>query len=457
MQTGSRADTARFAVLLALLAACFLMGGASRLDVLSLIILQPLAALCAAAFLLIPGRPVEWSAIRIPLLLLAVLAGITAAQLIPLPPGWWTNLPGHAPFARTVEVAGLQQPWRPISLTPDLTLASLVGLIVPLAVLIGFAAVPQERREALLPALLAGIALSALFGIAQIAGGLRSPFYLYEITNRGSAVGLFSNRNHQAVLVAMAWPMLAVWGTMRDADPKRRMVRRWIAVGFALFLLPLLLVTGSRAGLVLGLLGLGTAALIWRGRRSGARTAARRGERIGLLLAGLGAVAVLVATIVLSRAEALRRLFDLSAAEDTRVEVAPILLEMARDFFPVGSGFGSFDPAYRMYEPVSMLSPQYLNHAHNDLIEIAITAGLPGILLVLLFLAWFAVRALAVWRAKGSAADLSLARLSSAMIGFVLLSSLVDYPLRTPLMMAIFAIGCGWLAAPAGGSRAESV
>jgi hypothetical protein len=33
------------------------------------------------------------------------------------------------------------------------------------------------------------------------------------------------------------------------------------------------------------------------------------------------------------------------------------------------------------------------------------------------------------------------------MIALVLVASLVDYPLRTPLMMLIFAIACGWLGA----------
>ena len=60
-----RSDKIHLALLLGLLAACFAMGGASRLDVMSLILLQPLAALCAAAFLVIPGTR-DWQPVRLP-------------------------------------------------------------------------------------------------------------------------------------------------------------------------------------------------------------------------------------------------------------------------------------------------------------------------------------------------------------------------------------------------------
>lgn len=444
MRYGRQPEEIRFSLLIALLAACFLMGGASRFDVTSLILLQPLAAICATAFLLIPGER-DWRVVRTPLVLLTALASVMTAQLIPLPPVIWVHLPGHGAFAQNMTASGLAQPWRPMSLTPDLTLASLIGLIVPLAVLAGFASTNPRQRHTLLAVIIGGSVVSALFGLAQVSGGLQSPFYIYKVTNFGSAVGLFSNRNHQALLLAMTWPMLTAWAVLPRRDRRRRVATRWIAAGFAVFLLPLLLVTGSRAGLVLGVVAFGCAGLIWR--RSG-----RRDETIGFgryLVpgAGVAGVALLLATILLSRAKAIQRMFDLSAGEDTRIEVMPTLLEMTGDFFPVGSGFGSFDPIYRFYESAALLDPKYLNHAHNDVVELAITAGLPGMVLVLTFLVWFVLRAASAWRSKSSDPEMSIARVASVMVMLILASSLVDYPLRNPLMMAIMAIACGWLSA----------
>jgi O-antigen ligase len=428
--------------LVVLLFDCFLMGGASRVDVLSLVILQPLAVVCTGIFLIF-GRDIRWDAIKVPLLLLAALAAIMAVQIIPLPPDLWTALPGHGQFASSARVIDMDQPWRPISVTPDLTIDSLVSLSVPLAVLIGFASLPVERTRSLLPYLVAGVTLSAVVGLAQLASGGRGPLYLYDVTNMGSSVGLFANRNHQAVLLAMGWPLLAVWATRRS-DRLTGGVRLLIAMALALFFIPMVLVIGSRAGLVLAVVGVVAAFLI---QKRGDLTL-RRFERWKIAVAAAGAtavIAVITAAIVFSRDEALARTSATALADETRLTHLPVLWRILVDFFPVGTGFGSFDPVFRVYEPVAILAPQYFNHAHNDLLELILVGGLPAALLLAVFLVWLAKQAVRVVRARHGDSSLTFARLGLAMFVILLLSSLVDYPLRTPLLAALFAIGCGWL------------
>src|SRR5690606_38328423 len=96
-------------------------------------------------------------------------------------------------------------------------------------------------------------------------------------------------------------------------------------------------------------------------------------------------------------------------------------------------------------EPVAILAPQYFNHAHNDLLELILVGGLPAALLLAVFLAWLARQAFRVMRARHGGSSLTFARLGLAMVVILLLSSLVDYPFRTPLLAPLFAIGCGWL------------
>jgi O-antigen ligase len=439
-------EQVRFAILLLFIGCCFLWGGASRLDVPGLIILQPLAVVVIAAALLVPG-PVRFAGIRVPILLLAGLALIMVAQLVPLPPDLWRALPGHARFADLVAATGQDDVWRPISLTPDLTLASLTGLIVPLAALILAASIPPERCRKILPWLLGAVALSCLWGLAQVAGGPQSGFYRYSVTNLDAAVGFFSNRNHNAVLLAAAFPMLAIW--MRAPTRHTRvhpLARRWVAIASAVFLIPMLLVTGSRGGLLLGFAGAAFAAwYLWRTRDLVAAVApSGRFGRLVRFLPFVAAGIVVVAALLLARAEAITRIFGESLADDPRAHFTPLVFRITKDFMPFGSGFGSFDPVFRAYEPAEALRPLYFNHAHNDLLELAMTGGIPALLIILLFFIWFArIIALLIRARRGRGADFGF--LAAAIIVSTLASSLVDYPLRTPLLAALFAICCAWL------------
>lgn len=452
-----RLESVRFGTICGLLIACFLFGGASRTDVLSLVVLHPLAVLCMGIFLSF-GPRVRWEAMAVPLLLLGALASSMVVQLIPLPPVLWTNLPGHAQFAANAAVAGLELPWRPISLSPDLTLDSLVSLCVPFAVLVGLASLPPNTGRAVLHVIVAGIALSAFVGLAQLAGGGRGPLYFYDVTNHGSPVGLFANRNHQAVLLALAWPMLAVWvgmGQRRDVMSVRDggVARLLAAGGLALLILPLILATGSRAGLILLVPSMVAAVFILP--RSTVAQIPRKWRLAGAAIALVALVTTVAAAMLLSRDEALERAGATTLSEETRLSYVPPVLEIVKAFFPVGTGWGTFDPVFRVYEPESILSPTYLNHAHNDLLELVMTGGIAALAVLIVFLVWIASAALRTIRKGAAGTSRRFACLGLAMIVILLAASVVDYPLRTPLMAALLATACGWICDHLAQFRAE--
>jgi hypothetical protein len=250
----------------------------------------------------------------------------------------------------------------------------------------------------------------------------------------------------------MAFPLLGLWAAHARGDRRAWQLRTFSALSFAVLLIPMILVTGSRAGLALGALAAAWCFIQYRAERAaetGGRVFSLRYLAIGLAsVVGLGG---LFAFLAFSRAEALQRLISNGEVE-LRYENLPVFAQMARDMFPFGSGIGSFDPVYRIYEPDSVLSPRYLNQAHNDLMDVAITAGLPGLILLGLFLLWFAWSAFSVfgsWRPPSR--TIAYGRLGAVMILVLLLASLVDYPLRVPIITMAFAIACGWL----GGARAK--
>ena len=116
------------------------------------------------------------------------------------------------------------------------------------------------------------------------------------------------------------------------------------------------------------------------------------------------------------------------------------------DYAPLGSGIGSFDPAYRVVEPVESVGTQFLNHAHNDYAELWVEAGVMGAVVVVAFLIWALVASARIWLApeRGGAP----ARAATLVILLLAGHSLVDYPLRTLALAAVFAFACALLAAP---------
>jgi O-antigen ligase len=439
------AQRLRFWTFLALLLLCFLGGGGARDDVLSLLYLRPAVVLCAALILLLPGK-VEWRAVRVPLALCLVFAVVMVVQLIPLPPQVWLSLPERQLFAEPMNLVGLPQPWRPLSIAPDLTLNSLASLVVPVAVLTGFAALDRNQRFLLLPILIAAALVSVLLGIAQLVGGEMSPFYLYRITNRDSAVGLFANRNHQAALLVISFPMLAIWAATGVRAGRAADMNTIVTAAIAVFLVPMVLVTGSRAGLLFGGVAAAGAWLLYI-QRAGVLKRRLHGWRVPAL--GIGAIAVAGLAFSLAafdRAESLRRLLQGGGVNDLRFETMGSVARLAAAMQPFGSGFGTFDPLYRVHERTELLTPFYLNHAHNDLLELAITGGIPALALLLAGIAWILFRATRLFRSwYAGSTQVAFARMGMFVMLLLLAWSLVDYPLRTPSLVMIFAIAAGWL------------
>lgn len=427
----------------------FATGGGARADIESLIILRPITALLFVASLAgLSAR--QFQSLKIPLCFMAALILLVIIQLIPLPPAIWASLPGRAPYAEVARIVGIDQPWRPISFVPDLTWNSLFALLVPATMLLLYARMDKEQQFLLLP-LLIGIGFaSGLLGLMQAIGPADGPLYFYRITNNGSAVGLFANRNHQAALLACMFPMLAVFASTDMSPITRTQLRIAVCLGIGIFVIPLILVTGSRAGLALGLIGLASTPLLYRG--PGRKPARRlRGVRPRLLLGGILVLALIVITIVMSRATAVERLFASGELDDLRLKLIEPVTGMIQTYFPVGIGFGAFPIIYKVHEPFTMLMPTYVNHVHDDVLEFVLEGGVAALILLLAGLALWVVRAIQLARrSDGSRRSVRFARLGAVVSLILGLASIVDYPLRVPSMAVLFAIAIGWMAFPLG-------
>jgi O-antigen ligase len=429
-----------FGLLTALLVLLALLGGYSRYDTGLLVVLRPLLMLVAAGFMLSRADELR-SAPRVPMLLLAVLGTLIALQLVPLPPAVWTALPERAGYMEAATWIGRPQPWRPLTLVPVLTWNSLMALLPAGTMMIAFTRFNRGKLRFCVAAILVMGMASALLGVLQIG---TSAGYFYRNPSVGLPTGFFSNRNHQAVFLASLLPLLAIWAEYSHyAIP---LIRRRIVAGAVTTLFAVtILITGSRTGLLLMVLNVaGAGWFVWRAPSS------RRSVRGILPLIALASVlAVLTgAAVYLGRGGGISRLASLDAGAEMRVRAWPVLRELVTTYLPWGSGFGTFDPLFRMHEPDALLKPSFFNNAHNDLIELAITGGAPAMLLLAALVLWVAKRSVTAIQGCRRAMSWSTALpVAGSMMAITwLLASLSDYPLRTPLAGALFAFACCVLA-----------
>lgn len=442
-------DKARFIFAAIFVAATFLMGGGSRHDITSLIVLRPLAFL-AIAYCITVVRADLLKDVRVPLFLLLSLALLILLHLIPLPPTLWSALPGRALFLTIYETAEMALPWLPLAMSPSRALNSLMALSLPLAMTLLYAIQSKPNRTKLWLVIWAAILASVSLGMLQLVSSGRGALYLYRITNENLPVGLFANRNHHALMVGIGIVIAAALLSTKDMHGRAAVLIRTLAGASIFLFFPFLLTIGSRAGLLIGVLLLIPAGFVLYHRyilHHGSNKARfSRKVASGILIGGVLAIASLfVSAIALSRSLAFDRLVRSAGGDEVRSNVLPLLWDLYEAHFIFGTGFGSFEYAYRRIEPLDMLIPAYLNQAHNDWMQFVIEGGLPALALLLVFVAWVAKAAFSILRRGVRGID-RLALTSLAVIFACALASIVDYPMRVPSVMIIFAMACATLA-----------
>ena len=416
---------------------CLLLGGSAQ-GVWGNMVLQLLGvAIIAWALIDPPKEKANKPARQLLVLALAAIA-IILVQLIPLPAALWTALGPRESVVDGYRILGLAVPALPISLTPYRTIDSLLAAIPPLAILLGVVRLkafrPVYAPAAIIAGVVAGIGLSALQVSTAEASG--SPWYLYPITNFGLGVGFFANANHMATLLLISLPFIAALVPAARGSHVQR-YSAFVAITAALALLVLIGIGLNRSlagyGLVLPVVLGSLMIVVGRNRR----------WRNILGLSAMLLLAVAVTGIATTGIGSGRLGGEAKESSSSRAEILKPTITITRDFLPLGTGLGSFRQVYAMHENPDRVTTTYVIHAHNDYAEWAMETGLSGIIVMILFLAWWARAVTNVWRDADSSAFAKAASIASAAI---LAHSLVDFPLRTSAIAATFAFCLALLA-----------
>lgn len=404
---------------------------------------------------------------------LVLLALTPFLQLIPVPFDWWIALPGRAEYGVALAEVGagavVAEGWRAISIVPVHTEYSAWAIMPPLAMLAGVLALPAEQVRRLVWVFIAMIVSQAILGLMQYGDGPGSWLRFGPSARDSSAIGTFPNRNLFAGLLVMGLPVLlallagCVFGVDRKVSRQRSAgwllrLKGWgsdelgsnrslIHAAIALVVLLGIVFSKSRSGIGLSMLVILLSVFVL-GHNLGGSFSAK-------MLSIVAVVGLALATVI-GLAPVLTR-FGADPLQDLRWEIFEISWEAVMDFFPLGSGAGTYPQVIAAKTPQGgfLRAETYINHAHNDYLEWWVEGGLLAMVLTGLFAALYLLRWRVLW-AERNWRTMHMMQVGAGLgLLMVILHALTDSSMRIPANQIYCALLAGVFMHPEGGGASS--
>lgn len=419
-----------------------------------------LLGVAVAALFTLPN--LSWSRYRRAAIVPAALLLLTGFQLLPIPsvllrwlrpshPAWNVSSPESAPPA-----------FAALSIAPFATRSHLVLLACCVAVFF-FAHILGEDRQArrrLAGWLLALGTFEALYGLVQYLSGWQKIFGYAKKYNLEEATGTYINRNHFAGLLEMVIPLglaLVLYENvklMRRTRPGRRMKailsgENLPRVGLRFFATAVMLAglafSRSRMGMVAA-----TASLALLAAFAGLQRKAGLWFAAALLIGVASLVLWMGATSALERFSSVEQ--EYSVGGESRLSLWKDSGRLVAGHPLLGSGLGTFPIAFTAVQ-TSFLG-KFVNHAHNDYLELASDLGMPAAILLFGSIGGLLTRLARKIVSEPLSFETAAALGCLGAIAAILLHSLTDFNLYIPANALVFSCILG-LAAAVCGANAE--
>lgn len=379
-----------------------LIGGGTASGLYTETLIEIAAIVSAAVVLSKPSRQ------RIPrsvLWLLALALALFCFQIMPLPAALLSGLRPEVLLAGSwlIGETGL----RFVSVGIGRTIECLLYFAAAAAFFLSVIRLRADQVSGLLPFFFMGVICNGL--AAAIQYSLSDRVAIEGLLPFTINAGLFANQNHFSALLFVSTPFVVYYGLFRGHLLSG-------SLGLML-LLVLLLAAGSRAGILIGL-AITIISVVFLSARS-------RLGRYGITAVFIGLSVYTMGAWTKIDAEVIDPAFG--RAEFARTTIAGI-----EENWAIGVGFGSFQKVYQIYERGEMIFKPYVNHAHNDYLELTLEGGVAVVFLVTVYL-------ILLFASSVGARRDPLQKAAFLSVSFLLVHSLVDYPLRTAALAMIFA------------------
>lgn len=335
-------------------------------------------------------KPIWLGLITTVLLLSPLWLGLL--YLVPIPTEHWRSLAGRNFYYSALQ--SMQMPMSDtfsLSLMPDATWASALAGVPVVAVFLAAMVLPLKNLKPLLMLLLMVATVQVIFSVLQLALGQDSYFY-FDIKHATAIIGSFANRNHLANFLVMCLPICAFIlydhskssrsRNSRSSQESHTQIRQVFLVFVSFSFLLILLSTQSRGGLISGFIALSLSTCIYLLTLRNKVSRMRRFMYFAIAIAFVGFAMLATGIEGIQSRLGERLLTDAEA----RNMISQAALLAASNFWPWGSGLGSFEAVFPRFQPALNLGQgSYIEYAHNDYAQIIMELGVFGIILMAIF------------------------------------------------------------------------
>ncbi|MGB8013861.1 MAG: O-antigen ligase family protein [Terriglobales bacterium] len=277
-------------------------------------------------------------------------------------------------------------------------------------------------------------AVVAAFAVLQGLAPNGKLYWTWGLEQGGWIYGPYVNHNHYAGLMEMLLPFPLVLATTRFTSGNRKIA----VAGIAALMAASIFLSGSRGGMVAFAAQMVVLTVLLVRKQEG-------GWKQPLML-GAFLAAVVVFLVWIGGNELTRRLASIHS--EAREEISGgIRFTIDRDCLRMmlkrpflGWGLGAFPVAYPEFR--SFYTTFFVNHAHNDYLELLVETGLAGFAIAIWFLALVFRRA--AGKLKNWTETASGALTVAALLGClgILVHSFLDFNLQIPANAALFYVLC---------------